>query len=67
MMRLHVDDTGGPGRPVVLIHGWPLSGEAFEAKVPALREAGYRAITYGRRGFGLSDKPVTGVHIRHPD
>lgn len=57
---LHVDDTGGPGRPVVLIHGWPLSGEAFNLQVPALQEAGYRVITYDRRGFGRSDKPLTG-------
>lgn len=57
---LHVDDTGGPGRPVVLIHGWPLSGEAFALQIPALQEAGYRVITYDRRGFGRSDKPLTG-------
>ncbi|MFD1714380.1 alpha/beta fold hydrolase [Amnibacterium flavum] len=58
--NLHVDDTGGSGRPVVLIHGWPLSGEAFKDAVPALVTAGYRAITYDRRGFGRSDKPLTG-------
>jgi len=58
--NLHVDDTGGPGRPVVLIHGWPLSGEAFEDNVPALQQAGYRVVTYDRRGFGRSDKPLTG-------
>ncbi|MDR5699190.1 alpha/beta fold hydrolase [Agromyces aerolatus] len=58
--NLHVDDTGGPGRPVVLIHGWPMSGEAFAAQVPALEAAGYRVITYDRRGFGRSDKPLTG-------
>lgn len=57
---LHVDDTGGEGRPVVLIHGWPLSGEAFAAQVPALVEAGYRVVTYDRRGFGRSDKPRSG-------
>ncbi|GAA4716744.1 Pimeloyl-ACP methyl ester carboxylesterase [Promicromonospora umidemergens] len=57
---LHVDDTGGPGRPVVLIHGWPLSGEAFRHQVAALVEAGYRVVTYDRRGFGRSDKPLTG-------
>ena len=57
---LHVDDTGGPGGPVVLIHGWPLSGEAFQAQVPALQKAGYRVITYDRRGFGRSDKPAAG-------
>lgn len=57
---LHVDDTGGTGRPVVLIHGWPLSGESWKAQVPALQEAGYRVVTYDRRGFGRSDKPKTG-------
>ena len=58
--KLHVDDTGGSGRPVVLIHGWPLSGEAFKDNVPAIQNAGYRVITYDRRGFGRSDKPMTG-------
>ncbi|MDQ6731915.1 MAG: alpha/beta hydrolase [Actinomycetota bacterium] len=58
--NLHVDDTGGSGRPVVLIHGWPLSGESWSEQVPALRDAGYRVITYDRRGFGRSDKPGKG-------
>jgi pimeloyl-ACP methyl ester carboxylesterase len=58
--NLHVDDTGGSGRPVVLIHGWPLSGEAFAANVGVLADAGYRVITYDRRGFGRSDKPMRG-------
>ena len=58
--KLHVEDTGGPGRPVVLIHGWPLSGEAWKAQVPALQAAGYRVITYDRRGFGQSDKKARG-------
>jgi pimeloyl-ACP methyl ester carboxylesterase len=57
---LHVDDTGGAGRPVVLIHGWPLSGESWSEQVPALTAAGYRVITYDRRGFGRSDKPAHG-------
>jgi pimeloyl-ACP methyl ester carboxylesterase len=57
---LYVDDAGGTGRPVVLIHGWPLSGEAFSGNVPALQQAGYRPITYDRRGFGRSDKPKHG-------
>ncbi|PPG86659.1 alpha/beta fold hydrolase [Rathayibacter rathayi] len=57
---LHVDDTGGSGRPVVLIHGWPLSGESWKEQVPAFVEAGYRVVTYDRRGFGRSDKPLTG-------
>lgn len=54
-MRLHVEDTAGAGRPVVLIHGWPLSGAAWEHQVPALRDAGFRVITYDRRGFGESE------------
>ncbi|MFI5955022.1 alpha/beta fold hydrolase [Cryptosporangium sp. NPDC051539] len=58
--KLHVDDYGGPGRPVVLLHGWPLSGEAFAGNVPAVTAAGYRAVTYDRRGFGRSDKTLTG-------
>jgi non-heme chloroperoxidase len=58
--KLYVDDTGGPGRPVVLIHGWPLSGESWSAQVEALATAGHRVITYDRRGFGRSDKPVVG-------
>jgi len=58
--KLHVDDFGGSGRPVVLIHGWPLSGESWSEQIPALREAGYRVVTYDRRGFGRSDKPLTG-------
>ncbi len=58
--NLHVDDTGGSGRPVVLIHGWPLSGEAWKDQVPPLQQAGYRVVTYDRRGFGRSDKPMSG-------
>lgn len=58
--HLHVDDIGGTGRPVLLMHPWPLSGLAWSAQVPVLRAAGYRVITYDRRGFGRSDKPLTG-------
>ena len=58
--KLHVEDSGGPGRPVVLIHGWPLSSESWSAQVDALTAAGYRAITYDRRGFGRSEKPLVG-------
>ena len=50
----------GSGRPVVLIHGWPLSGRSWEAQVPALVEAGYRVIAIDRRGFGDSSQPTTG-------
>ncbi len=42
--KLHVDDTGGEGRPVVLIQGWPLSGEPWKDTVPAIEAAGYRAV-----------------------
>lgn len=59
-ITLHYTDTGGIGRPVVLVHGWPLSGASWSQQVPALQEAGYRAITYDRRGFGESDKPESG-------
>ena len=58
-VELHYDDFGS-GKPVVLIHGWPLSGRSWEAQVPALIEAGYRVITYDRRGFGKSSQPWTG-------
>lgn len=50
----------GTGRPVVLIHGWPLSGRSWENQVPALVDAGYRVITYDRRGFGASSQPWGG-------
>ena len=53
-------ETQGTGKPVVLIHGWPLSGRAWEAQLPALVEAGYQVITYDRRGFGQSSKPWNG-------
>ena len=56
-VNLHVEDSGGDGRPVVLIHGWPLSGASWSGQVPALTDAGYRVVTYDRRGFGASDKP----------
>lgn len=59
-ISLSYTDSGGDGRPVVLIHGWPLSGASWSAQVPALTAAGYRVITYDRRGFGESDKPADG-------
>jgi len=59
-VRLHVEDPGGDGRPVVLIHGWPLSGESWKLQIAPLRHAGYRVIAYDRRGFGRSDKPADG-------
>jgi non-heme chloroperoxidase len=59
-VRLHIDDSGGAGRPVVLIHGWPLSAEAWVPQVSVLHAAGYRVVAYDRRGFGRSDKPESG-------
>lgn len=59
-ITLHYTDSGGQGRPVVLIHGWPLSGASWSEQVPALVEAGHRVITYDRRGFGESEKPAEG-------
>ncbi len=56
-VSLHVEDSGGDGRPVVLIHGWPLSGASWSEQVPALTAAGFRVVTYDRRGFGRSDQP----------
>jgi non-heme chloroperoxidase len=57
--KLHVKDAG-TGEPVLLIHGWPLTGDMFEYQTLALLEAGYRVITYDRRGFGQSGHPATG-------
>jgi non-heme chloroperoxidase len=59
-VRLHVEDSRGSGRPVVLIHGWPLSAQAWALQVPALHAAGYRVIAYDRRGFGRSERPPAG-------
>ena len=59
-VQLHYTDTGGEGRPLVLVHGWPLSGASFEANIPAFAAAGYRVVAYDRRGFGQSDRPETG-------
>ena len=52
----------GEGKPVVLIHGWPLSGAFWEKQVAALVSAGHRVITYDRRGFGKSTRPMTGYN-----
>ncbi|MEV0783670.1 alpha/beta hydrolase [Streptomyces sp. NPDC050423] len=58
-IELYYEDHG-TGRPVVLIHGFPLSGASWEKQLPVLLGAGYRVITYDRRGFGRSSRPVTG-------
>jgi pimeloyl-ACP methyl ester carboxylesterase len=58
-IHLYYEDHGS-GPPVVLIHGYPLSGRAWDKQVPALLEAGRRVITYDRRGFGKSSQPAFG-------
>jgi non-heme chloroperoxidase len=58
---LYYEDHGA-GTPVVLIHGWPLSGAAWEKQTAALVKAGHRVITYDRRGFGRSSKPAVGYN-----
>ncbi len=50
----------GAGKPVVLIHGWPLNGASWEKQITALIENGHRVITYDRRGFGQSSQPSSG-------
>ena len=59
-VELHVEDSGGNGHPVVLIHGWPLSGASWSEQLDALTGAGHRVVTYDRRGFGRSAKPSGG-------
>ena len=58
-IQLHYEDHG-VGQPVVLIHGYPLNGRSWERQERELLAAGYRAINYDRRGFGLSSQPTTG-------
>ena len=58
-IELYYEDRG-TGRPIVLIHGWPLSGVSWQKQVAALLSAGYRVLCYDRRGFGKSSKPATG-------
>ena len=58
-VELYYEDKGS-GSPVVLIHGWPLSGRSWENQVPALVAAGHRVVIYDRRGFGDSSQPWGG-------
>lgn len=58
---IHVKEMGS-GKPVILIHGWPLTGDMFEYQTVALVEAGFHIITYDRRGFGQSGHPARGYH-----
>lgn len=60
-IELYYEDHGS-GDPVVLIHGYPLSGSSWEKQLPALLSAGHRVITYDRRGFGKSSQPTTGYN-----
>jgi alpha-beta hydrolase superfamily lysophospholipase len=58
---LYYEDHGS-GKPIVLIHGYPLSSASWEKQVPALLDTGHRVITYDRRGFGKSSQPTTGYN-----
>jgi non-heme chloroperoxidase len=58
---LYYEDHGS-GQPVILIHGYPLSGASWEKQLPVLLDAGYRVITYDRRGFGKSSQPTDGYN-----
>src|ERR1035437_5395923 len=60
-IELYYEDHGS-GTPIVLIHGYPLSGASWEKQVPALLNAGHRVITYDRRGFGRASHPTTGYN-----
>ena len=60
-IELYYEDHGA-GDTVVLIHGYPLSGASWEKQTAALLDAGFRVITYDRRGFGQSSKPTTGYN-----
>ena len=58
-IQIYFEDHG-QGQPVVLIHGYPLNGHSWERQEAALLEAGYRVVTYDRRGFGASSQPSEG-------
>ena len=60
-IEIYFEDHGS-GSPIVLIHGWPLNGDAWEKQTAALLAGGYRVITYDRRGFGRSSKPGVGYN-----
>jgi non-heme chloroperoxidase len=60
-INLYYEDHGS-GKPVVLIHGYPLSSASWEKQIPVLLEAGYRVIAFDRRGFGKSDQPTSGYN-----
>lgn len=58
-VNIYYEDLG-KGRPIVFIHGWPLSGSMWEYQIIPLTARGFRCITYDRRGFGNSDRPLNG-------
>ena len=58
-IEIHYRDHGA-GKPIVLIHGYPLDGNSWERQERVLLQAGYRCISYDRRGFGRSSQPTTG-------
>ena len=58
-VKIYYEDSG-TGKPVIFIHGWPLSGAMWEYQITQLPQQGLRCITYDRRGFGYSDRPFTG-------
>src|SRR6516165_6181218 len=58
-IEIYYEDHGA-GQPVVLIHGYPLSGRAWDKQLPVLLDAGRRVIIYDRRGFGKSSQPASG-------
>lgn len=59
-VELFVKDTGGSGRAIVLTHAWPLTADIWDYQANALSKAGFRVISYDRRGFGRSGKPESG-------
>ena len=60
-VELYYEDHGS-GKPVILIHGYPLSGASWEKQTAVLLTSGYRVITYDRRGIGRSSQPATGYN-----
>jgi non-heme chloroperoxidase len=59
-IRLFVKDSGGSGRAVVMTHAWPLNADIWDYQAARLSSAGFRVVSYDRRGFGRSDKPAGG-------
>lgn len=62
--ELFVKDTGGNGRAVVMTHAWPLNADVWDFQAAALSQAGFRVVTYDRRGFGRSSPTASGVGSR---